>query len=170
MATEEVRRTYLEMTAPGDLRPARSQEPGLSLQRVEGCPPSLYRFLYSEVGRAYRWVDRLDWTDAQIDAHLGDPAVSLWLLTAPGGPAGYFELRQDRDAVEIAYFGLLPEFIGRGLGKHMLTEAVERAWGLGARRVWLHTCSLDGPAALPNYLARGFRPFREETYLVTAPG
>jgi GNAT superfamily N-acetyltransferase len=87
-----------------------------------------------------------------------------------GAPAGFFELKAHADGgVEIAYFGLLPEFIGRGLGKHLLTEAVERAWGLGARRVWLHTCSLDDKAALPNYLARGFRPFHEETYTVPAP-
>jgi GNAT superfamily N-acetyltransferase len=166
----EVRRTYLEMTSPGELRGARSADPTLRLERVEGCPPSFYRYLYAEVGRAYRWVDRLPWTDEDIGRHLADPAVSLWLLTVRGAPGGYFELKTTPEAsVEIAYFGLLPEFIGRGLGKHLLTEAVERAWALGPRRVWLHTCSLDDRAALPNYLSRGFRPFREETYLVSKP-
>jgi len=166
----EVRRTYLEMTSPGELRGARSTEPGLRIERVESGPASFYRYLYAEVGRSYRWVDRLTWTDDDIRAHLADATVSLWLLTVRGAPAGYFELKASPDAsVEIAYFGLLPEFIGRGLGKHLLTEAVERAWALGARRVWLHTCSLDDRAALPNYRARGFRPFREETYLVTRP-
>jgi GNAT superfamily N-acetyltransferase len=58
----------------------------------------------------------------------------------------------------------LPEFLGRGLGKHLLTQAVQTAWGLGAARVWLHTCTLDDPAALPNYLARGFRPFKTDVY------
>jgi GNAT superfamily N-acetyltransferase len=66
-------------------------------------------------------------------------------------------------AVEIAYFGLLPEYFGRGWDGHLLTRAVETAWGLGASRVWLHTCTLDHPAALPNYLRRGFRRVREET-------
>jgi len=164
-----VRRTYLEMTSPGELRGARSADPALRLEPVDGCPPSFYRYLYAEVGRAYRWVDRLPWTDEDIRRHLADPMVSLWLLTMRGAPAGYFELKTTPDAVEIAYFGLLPEFIGRGLGKHLLTEAVERAWALGPRRVWLHTCSLDDRAALPNYLSRGFRPFREETYLVSKP-
>ena len=80
-------------------------------------------------------------------------------------PAGYFELHAPGDgAVEIAYFGLLPEFFGRGWGGHLLTRAVDTAWSLGAARVWLHTCTLDHPAALPNYLRRGFRPVREETY------
>ncbi len=166
----EVKRTYLEMKAPADLRPGRSADPAARVERVEGCPASFYRYLYAEVGRAYRWVDRLQWTDAEIRAHLASPAVSLWVLTARAAPAGYFELKAAPDgSVEIAYFGLLPEFIGRGYGKHLLTEAVERAWSLGARRVWLHTCSLDDAAALPNYVSRGFRPFHEETYTVPAP-
>jgi GNAT superfamily N-acetyltransferase len=167
----EVKRTYLEMTAPSDLRPARSTDPDARIERVQGSPASFYRYLYAEVGRAYRWVDRLAWTDGDIRSHLARPAVSLWLLTVRAAPAGYFELvtTPNDGSVEIAYFGLLPEFIGRGYGKHLLTEAVERAWSLGARRVWLHTCSLDDPAALPNYLSRGFRPFREETYSVPHP-
>ena len=80
---------------------------------------------------------------------------------------GYFELKaHEDDSIEIAYFGLLPEFIGRGWGKYLLTRAVQSAWQLGPRRVWLHTCTLDHPAALPNYLKRGFRPVRQETYTV----
>jgi GNAT superfamily N-acetyltransferase len=115
-------------------------------------------------------VDRLPWTDEQIRARLADPDVSLWLLRVKGSPAGYFELeRHDDGSVEIAYFGLLPEFLGRGLGKHLLTAAAEAAWGLGARRVWLHTCTLDDPAALPNYRARGFRPYKEEVYETEVP-
>jgi ribosomal protein S18 acetylase RimI-like enzyme len=165
----EVKRTYLEMTAPSDLHPARSPDGGARVERVDGCPASFFRYLYVEVGRAYHWVDRLGWTDDEIRRHLADPAISLWLFTVRAAPAGYFELKAGADgSVEIAYFGLLPEFIGRGYGKHLLTEAVERAWALDARRVWLHTCSLDDPAALPNYRARGFRPYREETYSVTA--
>jgi len=164
----EVKRTYLEMKAPADLRPARSAESGLRVERVESCPASFFRYLYVEVGRASHWVDRLGWSDDQIRAYLADPAVSVWLLSVSGAPAGYFELKAGAEgSVEIAYFGLLPEFIRRGYGKHLLTEAVERAWASGARRVWLHTCSLDDAAALPNYLSRGFEPFREETYRVS---
>ena len=166
----EVRRTYLEMTAPTDLRPARSADPAARVERIEGCPASFYRYLYAEVGRAYRWTDRLAWTDEEIRAHLATPDVSVWLLTVKAAPAGFFELKTGGDgSTEIAYFGLLPEFIGRGYGKHLLTEAAERAWSTGAVRVWLHTCTLDDPAALPNYRARGFRPFKEETYNVPTP-
>ncbi len=171
MREREVTRTYLEMTSRGDLRPGHSADPVARVERVDGCPASFYRYLYVEVGRAYHWVDRLVWTDDEIRSHLADPYVSLWLFTVHAAPAGYFELKAAADeSVEIAYFGLLPEFIGRGYGKHLLTVAVEQAWTLGARRVWLHTCSLDDPAALPNYLARGFRPFREETYFVAPSG
>jgi GNAT superfamily N-acetyltransferase len=89
-----------------------------------------------------------------------------------GSPAGYFELeKHDDGSIEIAYFGLLQEFLGRGLGKHLLSVAVEQAWSDGANRVWLHTCTLDDPAAMPNYIKRGFQPFNTEKYFTElAPG
>jgi GNAT superfamily N-acetyltransferase len=125
----------------------------------------LWRYLYTEVGRAYHWVDRLPWTDDQISSYLADPALEFWVLRVGGEIAGYFELKKDEDAaVEIAYFGLLPAFVGRGLGGFLLTRAVERAWALGAARIWLHTSSLDHTSALPNYLARGFSIWKQETY------
>src|SRR5690606_23703899 len=128
------------------LRRARVPEGDVSVARRHPCEPELWRYLYSTVGAAYQWVDRLPWTEDQIRAYLEDPAVSLWIMTVDEAVAGYFELRQEDDgSVEIVYFGLLPGFAGRGLGGYLLTDAVERAWSLGARRVWLHTCSLDHP-------------------------
>lgn len=170
MPPVEVTRTYLELLKPDELVAASSPDPRLRLERVEECPASFHRYLYAEVGRAYHWVDRLGWTDAQTRAYLASPAVSLWVLYSAGSPAGYFELkREDDGSVEIAYFGLLPEFTRRGFGKHLLTQAVQHAWAVGARRVWLHTCTLDDPAALPNYLSRGFRPFKTERYVTDVP-
>jgi len=167
MARVEVTRIYLEMTDRAQLQPARAADPAARVERVEDCPASFYRYLYAEVGRRYHWVDRLQWSDDQIRAHLAQPALSLWALYVAGAPAGYFELLQGGDGgTEVAYFGLLPEFHGRGLGKHLLTVAVEQAWSAGARRVWLHTCTLDDPVALPNYRRRGFVPFRTEVYTV----
>jgi GNAT superfamily N-acetyltransferase len=132
---------------------------------VERCTISFFRYLYGEVGKAHRWTDRLTWSDEKVVRYLADPSVSLWLLSSGAVPAGYFELQRHQDgSVEIAYFGLLPEFIGRGWGKHLLTRAVQSAWDMGAQRVWLHTCTLDHAAALPNYLQRGFTPVREEVY------
>jgi len=167
MPRVDVTRTYLELLRPEDLGAASDADPSLRLERVERCPTSFHRYLYAAVGGAYHWVDRLAWTDTETRAYLDSPSVTLWVLYDGGAPAGYFELkRHDDGSVEIAYFGLLPEFTGRGLGKHLLTEAVRRAWAQGARRVWLHTCTLDHPAALPNYVARGFRPFKTERYSV----
>jgi GNAT superfamily N-acetyltransferase len=166
-STIEVTRTYLEMRDPAELHATRSDNPRVRIEQIHECSPSLFRYLYVEVGRNYHWIDRLPWTDEDIVAHLSRPENSLWLMTEDAATAGYFELRRCEDgSVEIAYFGLMPEFIGRGLGKHLLTGAVEQAWADGANRVWLHTCTLDDPAAMPNYLKRGFRPFKTEEYSV----
>jgi ribosomal protein S18 acetylase RimI-like enzyme len=158
-------RTYLEMRSPRDLRAAGAPFEGVRIERVTGRAPSFWRYLYTEVGRAYHWIDRLPWTDEDILRYLNDPAIQLWVMTSGGAPAGYFELRTvDDGSVEIAYFGVLPDFIGRGLGKYLLTVAVEQAWALGAERVWLHTSTLDHSSALPNYLGRGFKIFKTEEY------
>lgn len=165
-ATIEVTRTYLEMRDPADLQRGLSDDPAISIDAQPDCSVELFRYLYVEVGRDYHWIDRLPWTDEQITEHLAKPENSVWLMTYNGRTAGYFELRQCEDgSVELAYFGLMPQFIGRGLGKHLLTRATEQAWAAGANRVWLHTCTLDDPAALPNYLKRGFRPFKTEKYM-----
>ncbi len=160
-------RTYLEMTDPCALRPGRPPAGNVRIARREPCEPEFWRSLYTTVGAAYQWLDRLPWTEAEARTYLTDPAVSLWVLTVDDAVAGYFELRREDDAsVEIVYFGLLPAFTGRGLGGYLLTDAVERAWASGARRVWLHTCSFDHPFAIQNYLDRGFAVFKTERYAV----
>ena len=165
MATAQ--RTYLEMRDASRLRPARINDATIRILRAEQCYPALYRFLYGEVGKRYNWTDRLAWTDDDIRAHLAQPSVSIWLMLVRGTPAGYFELKADDDGgMEIAYFGLFDEFIGRRLGAHLLTEAVDIAWSFAPSRVWLHTCSFDHPAAIPNYTSRGFTPFKSEEYSV----
>ncbi len=162
-----VTRTYLELSARSDLRIVPPPTPAPRIERLGACPPSFYRYLYAEVGRAFHWVDRLRWTDDTVRAHLARPGLSLWLLSWEAAPAGYFELLpHDDGSIEIAYFGLLPDYFGRGWGKWLLSEAARTAWTTGASRVWLHTCTLDHPAALPNYLGRGFRRVREESYTV----
>ena len=166
-STIEVTRTYLEMRDPAQLQAAHCDDQRIRVEQIHECPSSFFRYLYVEVGRNYHWIDRLPWTDEDIRAHLSLAGISLWLMTDDGATAGYFELRRCEDSsVEIAYFGLLQEFIGRGLGKHLLTRAVRQSWADGANRVWLHTCTLDDPAAMPNYLKRGFTPFKTEKYSV----
>ena len=162
----EVTRTYLHLAHPEDLNPARVDDSRVRVECVAECPASFYRYLYSEVGRLYHWTDRLSWTDDEIRSHLARSEITLWVMTIEGAPAGYFELERHPDgSIEIAYFGLIQEFLGRGLGKHLLTVAAEQAWADGANRVWLHTCTLDDKAAMPNYRRRGFTPFKQETYV-----
>jgi GNAT superfamily N-acetyltransferase len=171
MAPVDVVRTYLEMDS-ADRQAGRSPVPqGCSIEQ-ESCDPALYRELYASVGGDYHWRDRLSWSDAQLTAHLADRDISVWILREGRAPRGFFELARHRDgSVEIAYFGLMAEAIGRGLGRALLTRAVDAAWSLRPEpsRVWLHTCTLDHPAALANYLARGFRVTRTERYTVDLP-
>ena len=157
---------YLEQTSPSDLVPARTTE--VAVIRSEIPSPEFNAFLYEAVGGGWHWTDRLGWTRDQWAAWF-DRGVETWVAYERGTPAGYVELDpQPRGVVEIAYFGLLPHAIGRGIGGHLLTYGTARAWDLADRhpgrtpteRVFVHTCSLDGRAALPNYQARGFRIYR----------
>jgi len=165
-------RTYLELTSPGKFRPAFGTFPDVTVKRVPlgEATPELYRRCYRTVGEAFHWRDRWNWSDEQIRAHLTDPAIALHLATRRRGNGdalvGWYELRRVAadDSVEIAYLGLVPAEFGRGLGKHLLSCAVRDAWALGPQRVWLHTCTLDHPNALPNYAARGFVPYKTEEY------
>lgn len=146
------------------LKAVARPDPALALTRAEIPSPALNRFLYTSIGGAWHWHDRLGWTWAQWMNWLDNDYVETWVLALRGTPAGYFELhKQTRDEVEIAYFGVAQEFLGRGYGGYLLSAAIERAWDTGARRVWVHTCSLDHAAALANYKARGMSVFSEET-------
>ena len=161
----DVTRTYLELLSRDALRPAKAMTAEARVVRRDPCSIADYRRLYANVGGPWQWRDRLKWDDATLRGHLESPLIGIWELLVSGASAGFFELRKSGDdEVEIAYFGLIPSFIGRGLGGALLTAAVEEAWRFGGRRVWLHTCTLDSPHALPNYKARGFVPYRTEIY------
>ena len=153
---------YLEM-APNDFRPAWNTAADVEVRQAKVPCAALSRFLYATVGANWHWVDRLDWNDDDWLAYLNRPELETWLGYQDGTPFGYFELEaQPEAAVNIAYFGLLPQFIGRGLGRHLLSSAIARAIEMQAERVWVYTCSLDHPSALANYQARGFHVFKQE--------
>lgn len=157
-----VTRTYLELRELAELRRVPAPDEPAELVRVEQPSPETYRALYTLVGGPWHWRDRNLWSDRQLADYLASPDVHIHELTVAGARAGFFELRRDDHTVEIMYFGLATAFMGRGLGGWMLTRAVDEAEALGASRVILNTCTLDAPAALPNYLARGFRVIRQE--------
>ncbi|EMY34527.1 GNAT family acetyltransferase [Arthrobacter crystallopoietes BAB-32] len=167
--------THLEQTAPEQLVPGSQPLPhNARVEQVVDISPEFSRFLYQCVGSGWNWTDRLPLARSQWDAILRTPGAETWVLWLDGAPAGYIELMgrpgPAGSDVEILYFGLFPEFLGRGLGGALLAEGIQQAWQLDRRwpgfqpvsRVWVHTCSLDGPAALANYQARGMTVFKTE--------
>ncbi len=152
--------TYLEMLDPSQLHPSRQTV--LDVREAEIPLPELNRFLYTAVGTPWGWVHRLSWTYRDWQEYLQREELRTWVGYVRGTPAGYFELERQGADVEIRSFGLLPPFMGRGMGGDLLTRAVGYAWSWHASRVWLHTCTLDSPAGLRNYLARGFRVYRTQ--------
>jgi GNAT superfamily N-acetyltransferase len=158
----KVKTTYLEMFS----RPQRVVQPpreDLAVVHARNPTVAYYRFLYDAVGRDYDWTSRKELSDAELATLLHDPRLEVHVLMADGVPAGFAELdRRTEGEIELVQFGLLPEFIGQGLGRYFLHWTIDRAWGYGPRRFWLHTCTRDHPAALPNYLKAGFAIYKEE--------
>jgi GNAT superfamily N-acetyltransferase len=162
--------TYLEMRTPPAAELPSLADVRLQIQRLP--PPSVeyYRFLYNSVGGPYMWVDRNLWPDHKLRELLQDPQVEIYLLQIDGQPAGYAEMdRRTPGQVELAYFGLFPQFVGRGLGEYFLRWAVRQAWAGNPQRVWVHTCDLDHPAALPTYLKAGFQIYDEKIIQQVVP-
>ncbi|OON80622.1 GNAT family N-acetyltransferase [Streptomyces tsukubensis] len=163
---------FLEQTSPADLRTVPAPSGDVSITRAEIPSPEFSRFLYASVGQDVRWLDRLDKGYGWWREMLERPGVETWVAYEKGTPAGFVELAAGAEgAVEIVYFGLLPAFRGRRIGGHLLSYATARAWDMAlrlpslpaTRRVWVHTCSKDGPHALANYQRRGFTVYETES-------
>ncbi len=153
--------TYLEMTNPLEFVPAFLAETNsLTILTMEVVDLKFYRFLYQTVGEPWRWRDRLQLSDAELGSILSQPRLKIDVAYWQGTPAGFIELDYHTTSTEIAYFGLRPEFIGQGLGKHLLSHGVAQAWELGTERIWVHTCNLDSLYALENYQKRGFKVYK----------
>lgn len=171
-----VTRTYLRMAAREQLVPAAPPPWGATLRPLAPCPVPRWRALYAAIGAPWAWHDRDAWPDERLAAHLATPGVRVFTVALPDAPAGtpedagFLELDPSPDgSVEIAYLGVHPALLGRGVGGWLVTAAVTAAFDGGAAQVWLHTCTLDAPAALPNYLRRGFREERTEEYDAPRP-
>jgi GNAT superfamily N-acetyltransferase len=161
--------TSLEMTSPDQLRHARPAPAPIELREVEPDEAGLCRDTWTRIGAPHGWTRRAKWSDDEWLKRLAPAEVTGFLARVGGEVAGYLELEADEDGnVGIAFFGLVPEFVGKGFGGAFLTAATKLAWSLPgpggalAKRVWLQTSSRDHPNALPNYEARGFRIFRRE--------
>ena len=164
MSADPLITTYLQMRSADDLRPKLA---GPRFQVRENAEPD-WRFnrdFYFRVGEQWDWVDKRLWTDHQWKEYAAAPELRTFAGYFDEVLAGYYELRRDTQrGIEIAYFGLLPEWIGRGLGGALLTNAIETAWRMkpAPSRVWVHTCNRDHPRALANYQARGMVVYKVE--------
>lgn len=159
--TIKVKRTYLELHD----YPHHKLQPIENVQLVRCQNPSLnfYRFLYDAVGSDLNWVDRKLLSDKQLEVILKSVGFKLFVMYQNGQPIGYAELEMsDPSDIEIAYFGLVPEFRGLGYGKYLLEWIIHHAADYSPDRIWLHTCELDHPNAMQNYLKRGFKVYDQK--------
>jgi GNAT superfamily N-acetyltransferase len=153
--------TYLEIRE----RPTRASLPTplgkLALMRAEPCTVSFYRYLYAAVGEKWAWFERRLWSDERLRSVLDRPTTEISVLHVGGVPAGYWELdRSEPENVELAYFGLVADFVGRGLGPWFLQSAIESSWTGPTQRLWVHTCTFDHPKALGLYQRLGFTVYQ----------
>lgn len=165
--------TYLEMDHP----PTRPAPPAPATQhaimRAERPTVHFYRYLYNTVGAQWTWSERRYMRDDDLVSIVQDNNVEIMVLYVRGVPAGYAELdfRKMPDAADLAYFGLMPDFIGMRLGPWFLHWALGELWSRGPEKVTINTCTADHPAALPMYQRHGFTPVRrEDAMLRPLPG
>jgi GNAT superfamily N-acetyltransferase len=151
--------TYLEMRDRSQLCPKTTSDPRFRVVEATKKHADFNRSLYRLVGEAWEWHDKLAWSPEQWKFYAESENLKTYVGYVDEEIAGYFELFIHEQAVEITYFGLTPDFIGKGFGGALLTHAIEAAWQLNPSRVWVHTCTLDHPAALQNYLSRGMTIF-----------
>ena len=158
----EVTTTFLEMLSPKDFKPKILDRKDVRVRKVEIPTPVINHFFFVNVGRPWKWYSRLSWTLGDWQALVEQKTVATSIGYIKGTPFGYIELVRQGQSVEIAFFGLLPQYIGMGLGGFLLSEAIRLAWELDPGRVWVHTCTLDHKYALNNYLARGLTIYKRE--------
>ena len=162
--------TYLEMTSrPTTPTPARPAQK-IALLRAEKPTVSFYRYLYNTVGQDWLWWERRQLSDEELSSIVCDDQVDVYVLYVNGVPAGYGELdRRSAPDIELAYFGLMPEFIGQKLGGYFLRWLIDQAWTYEPERLFVHTCTEDHPAAIHNYQRHGFSPYKQETEIIDDP-
>lgn len=169
--TIDVTITYLEMTAPPGAQPPPPPAIQHAIMRAHKPTVSFYRYLYNTIGEDYVWWERRALSDEELHEVINADNVDVFILYVEGVPAGYFEI-VEYDAlneVDIGYFGLLPEFVGRRLGAYLLGKALDEAWSRGPARVIVNTCTMDHPNALPNYQRAGFAPYDQKTVQIADP-
>ena len=161
----QVERSYLEISSINELLVKNKPFSDLYLEKVNPPDFQLNKFFYKEIGKKHSWTDRLVWDDKKWIDYLENSGVNTFILKHNKDFIGYFEQIFDKDKLdcEIAYFGILEEYIGKKFGGYFLSEAIKISFNIGSKRIWVHTCSLDHKNALQNYLSRGMKVFKSET-------
>ena len=158
-----VERNFLELT---DIKKLKFNSPKENKFLIKKIEPDfqLNKFFYKQVGKKHRWIDRLSWTDEKWINFISNKNLETYVISESEDLIGFFELLYNPhlNETEISYFGLLEEYIGKGIGGYALSEAIKKSFEKDIKRVWLHTCTLDHPNALKNYIARGMKVFRKE--------
>lgn len=163
--------TFLEMHARPDRHVPAPTRPRTMLIHAPQPPLHFYRYLYEAVGKPWVWVNRRRMNDEELKAAIHREGIEVYVLYADGSPAGYAELdARNKADIELAYFGLVPEFTGTGLGGFFLNAAIGLAWDKGPQRLHVQTCTLDHPRALPLYQKMGFIPFGQTEAFVEPIG
>ena len=161
--TIPVQRNFLELK---DLKNLKTNSTNKKKYLVKKIKPDfqLNKFFYRQVGKKHRWIDRLSWSDEKWINYISNKNLETYIICESEELVGFFELlnNPELEETEISYFGLLEEYIGKGIGGYALSVAIRKSFEKNIRRVWLHTCTLDHPNALKNYIARGMTIFKKE--------
>ena len=165
--TEKIFRNYLEIKSLEDFKEVEAPSQHSFVELLNPKDFQLNKFFYKNVGKNHRWIDRLIWTDLNWIEYVSNKKLFTYVLKEKNEIGGYYELLfyENNKEAEIAYFGILEEYFGKKLGGYLLSEAIKNSFNQGAKRVWVHTCSLDHENALKNYLARGMKVFKTETLI-----
>ncbi len=158
-----VQRNFLELKDLKNLKTNSINEKKFLVKKIK--PDfQLNKFFYKQVGKKHRWIDRLSWSDGKWINYISNKNLETYIISESDELAGFFELLYNPELkeTEISYFGLLEEYIGKGIGGYALSVAIKKSFEKNIRRVWLHTCTLDHPNALKNYIARGMTVFKKE--------
>ena len=166
----EIFRSYLEIKKIDDLNETAKPNENCKIELINPPNLQLNKFFYKQIGKNHRWIDRLSWNDRVWRNYLDNTRVSTYVIKENNDLAGYFEqiYNEQNNDFEIAYFGILEEFRQRKYGSYLLSDAIKSKLKNGARRVWVHTCSLDHKNAIKNYLSRGMKVFKEEKIKIPA--
>ena len=161
---EKIDRYYLEILSSDYLKAKSKPVEDLVIELIDPISFELNKFFYKQVGKKYQWVDRLVWENKDWINYTSNNNLKTYVLKKKDDLVGYFELilNSKKNECEIAYFGILEDYFNKGFGGYMLSEALKNSFKLGAKRAWVHTCSLDHPHAIQNYKSRGMKVFKTE--------